>query len=187
LTHQALPERAPRLTDEGVYRGPGARWSDVFAYADETRLAWHMDARGVRTVLDYADDGNADDPLGRLHALSYEPTSTVHPGNPDPADPPAPASAVRYEYVTTGDLTRPIRVTTDNTVEEYGYDDQGRLASKTLTLPSQTRLGFVIGYGYDDLDRLRSITYPAQHGLKGSPRKHVELVHNLAAPVLNLA
>jgi RHS repeat-associated protein len=176
LTHQALTERSPTLTDAGVYRRLGSRWSDVFAYADETRMAWRMDARGVRTVFDYGDD-----PLGRLQRVTYERTSLGDPANPDPANPPAPASAVGYEYVTTGDLTRLLRVTTDDATEEYGYDDHGRLTSKTLILPDQPRLRFAVDYGHDSFDRLRSITYPAAYGIKGTPRKRVAVDYDLAS------
>src|SRR5262249_6531646 len=126
-----------------------------FGYTDGTRLAWYIDARGVRTVFDYGDD-----PLGRLQGVTYQLTSVGHPANPDPANPPEPASAIQYEYVTAGDLTRLLRVTTDEAVEEFGYDDQGRLAAKTLTLPDQVRQPYAIDYGYDGLDRRGSITYP---------------------------
>jgi RHS repeat-associated protein len=181
LIHQYVPGRSRTITDAGEYRGPGARWTDVFGYADGTRLAWQVDARGVRTVFDYGDD-----PLGRLQGVTYQLTSVGHPANPDPANPPEPASAIRYEYVLTGDLTRLLRVTTDNAVEEFGYDDQGRLASKTLTLPDQPRQPYAIDYGYDGLDRRGSITYPAQYGTKGSPRKRVALEYDLTSRVRRL-
>ncbi|WP_165554444.1 RHS repeat domain-containing protein [Kribbella capetownensis] len=181
LTHQFVPGRSRTLTDAGEYRGPGARWTDVFAYTDGTRLAWSVDARGVRVVFDYGDDG-----LGRLQGVTYQLTSVGHPANPDPANPPEPASAVRYEYVPTGDLARLLRVTTDDAVEEFGYDDHGRLASKTVTLPDQPRRPFAIDYGYDGLDRLLGITYPAQYGTNGSPRKQVELEYDLAGRVRHL-
>ncbi|MGH3844217.1 MAG: RHS repeat-associated core domain-containing protein [Pseudonocardiaceae bacterium] len=181
LLYQYVPGRSRTLTDAGEYRGPEARWTDVFSYTDGTRLAWHLDARGVRTVFDYGDD-----PLGRLQTVTYQLTSVGHPANPDPANPPEPASTVRYEYIPTGDLTRLLRVTTDNAVEEFGYDDHGRLASKTVTLPDQPRQPFAIDYGYDGLDRLRGITYPAQYGTKGSPRKQVELEYDLASRVRRL-
>jgi len=174
LTRQYLPERSPTLNHEAEYRQGSVAWSDAFAYADGSRPAWHMDARGVRTVFDYGDD-----PLGRLQRVTYQPT--LLPDRPDVPPPPAPASDVRYEYVTEGDLNRPLRVTTDDVVEEYGYDSQGRLASKKLILPDQQRLRFALDYGYDSLDRPRRFTYPPQYGTKGAPRKRVEVEYDLAS------
>ncbi|MCA1706985.1 MAG: RHS repeat-associated core domain-containing protein, partial [Actinobacteria bacterium] len=170
LTHQIFPERQATLTWSGEYRQPGSNWTDVFAYADSTRLAWHMDARGVKTVFHYGDD-----PLGRLQRVTYELTSIGNPSNPDPVSPPAPASEVGYEYVSTGDLTRLARVTTDQVIEEFDYDKRGRLAAKRLIMSDHPGSRFAVDYGYDTLDRLRSITYPAQYGTPNSPRKHVEL------------
>jgi RHS repeat-associated protein len=174
LTRQYLAGRSGTLNQEAEYRQGSLPWSDAFAYADESRLAWHMDARGVRTIFDYGDD-----PLGRLQRITYQPT--LLPGRPDVPPPPAPASDVRYEYVTSGDLNRLLRVTTDDLVEEYGYDNQGRLASKKLIVPDQPQLRFALDYGYDSLDRLRSLTYPPQYATEGASRKRVELEYDLAS------
>jgi RHS repeat-associated protein len=134
-----------------------------------------MDARGVRTNYDYDDD-----PLGRLRRVSYELTGAGSPANPGPANPPAPASPVRYEYVKAGDLTKPFRVTTYDAIEEYAYDDQGRLASKTLLLAD--RNSFATDYGYDSLDRIRSLRYPEQYPrTPGTQGRLVELEYDLAS------
>ena len=167
LTHLALRERFPTLTDVGEYRPAGDSWSDVIAYADATRLASHTDARGVRTTFNYAND-----PLGRLRQVTYEPA----PANPAPVS----TAAVTFDYVAAGDLQRLERITTDRMVEAYAYDDQGRLASTSLTLADHADAPLVVGYGYDALDRVRRLTYPARYGQQGEPRRVVEVDRDLA-------
>ena len=56
LTHQSLPEKNATLNDAGEYGRPGARWTDVFIYNDHSNLESHIDARGVNTIYDYAND-----------------------------------------------------------------------------------------------------------------------------------
>jgi RHS repeat-associated protein len=183
LTHQWLTERGFTLSDAGQYRVPGSqpRWSDVYSYVDRTRLAWHMDARGVKTRLDYGDD-----PLGRLQSITYE-QPVIAPGTLNPQPPPQPASAVRYAYVTTGDLTRPFRVTTDDVTRQYGYDNEGRLATVSMTLPDRPKRPFALDYRYDTAHRIHQIIYPAGYGLPGAPRKHVELEYDPGSRIQRLA
>ena len=83
-----------------------------------------------------------------------------------------PASTVNYSYMRTGDVTRPWRATTDGlSVEEFSYDTLGRFWAKTLTLVSQPAYPLITSYGYDGLNRPTEITYPAQYGVTGSPRR----------------
>ncbi|MEU9324087.1 RHS repeat-associated core domain-containing protein [Streptomyces canus] len=180
LTHQALTERASTLNDNGEYRADGARWSDVFSYADGTRMAWSMDARGVRTRFDFGDD-----PLGRLQTITYEQPVTP-PGVPDPAPLPEPASAVRYAYATTGDLTRLSKVMTDDMTKRYDYDTEGRLAAITLTFPDRLRKPFVLGYRYDTVHRMRQVIYPSAYGLPRAPRKEIDFGYDRAGRVQRL-
>ena len=181
LTHQALLERDGTLTDAGVYRGPqsGRKWSDVFSYADGSRLAWHVDARGVRTRFDYGDD-----PLGRLQSISYE-LSPPPIGTPVPAV-VEPASNVSYTYVDTGDVTRLASVTTDEMAKGYTYDDQGRLASVSLIFSDRPRAPFVLDYEYDDLDRITAMRYPARYGFPGNPRRRVTQSYGAPGRILEL-
>lgn len=74
--------------------------------------------------------------------------------------------------MTTGDVTRPRRVTTDGVcTEEYDYDAEGRLIKKTLTMIGRPDYPYTIDYAYDSLNRLVDITYPAEYGIAGTPRK----------------
>jgi RHS repeat-associated protein len=165
LTHQYLPEKLGTLNDAGVYGQPGAHWSDIFAYDERGNLTSHTDARGVKTIYDYAGD-----PLNRLQAVRYD-TSSVG----DTSSPVAPAGDVNYTYMPTGNLTRLQSVTTAGVgAETYGYDAEGRLSAKTLTLTSLPNNQQLIEYGYDSLGRLTDMRYPAAYALPGDPRK---LVH----------
>ncbi|MCZ7571577.1 MAG: hypothetical protein M5U01_23765 [Ardenticatenaceae bacterium] len=167
LTHQRLPEKERTLTSAGVYVGAGGLWSDVFTYDARSNLTAHTDARGVRTVYTYAND-----PLNRLQSVTYD-TS----GFGDTANPILPAPGVTYQYVTTGDVRRVSRVTVAGVAtEDYAYDAEGRLSSRTVTLNSRLAYPLAVDYQYDSLDRLTEITYPAQYGLPGAPRRTVSLV-----------
>ncbi|MFJ4368882.1 RHS repeat domain-containing protein [Streptomyces chartreusis] len=180
LTHQALTERAATLNDSGEYRAAGARWTDVFAYTDGDRPAWSMDARGVRTLLDYGGD-----PLGRVQSITYEQPVTP-PGAPSPAPPPEPASAVRYAYATTGDLTRLTQVATDDITKDYAYDTEGRLTAATLTLLEHPNNPFTLDYRYDTTHRLTNLIHPSAYGLPGSPRRMVGHHHDPAGRIQRL-
>lgn len=178
LTHQRLPEKNGTLNVRGVYGGRGASWSDVFAYDARSNLTSHTDARGVKTLYDYGND-----PLNRLKSITYD-TS----GFGDTSYPIAPTPTVSYEYMTSGDVTRVLWVTTaDVSTEEYRYDSEGRLSFKNLTLASSPSNPLTIGYLYDSLHRLWEISYPAQYGITGAPRALVRHDYDTASRVKGLS
>ena len=176
LTHQRLAERDATLNDAGLYRGPGHRWSDVFGYADRTRPAWRLEARGVRSTFDYDED-----PLGRVQRVSYEVTSTGHPENPYPDAPPAAVPPIEYQYATTGDVTRVVSITSGDTIEDFEYDDRGRLITASLTPAAGPGGPFSVRYGYDDLDRLSRLVYPERVPGGGLGARTVQLEYDLAS------
>lgn len=154
LTHQKLAEAGATLDDAGKYVGNG-QWSHVFAYDDRSNLISAVDARGVKTIYSYNND-----PLNRLQSVTYDTT-----GLGDTANPPEAAAAVSYQYVTSGDLTKLYRVTAAGvSTEEYGYDLEGRLSSKTVTLVSRPAYPFNVQYVYDTLNRVTDLLYPSQYG-----------------------
>ena len=76
-----------------------------------------------------------------------------------------PASAVHLSYSTSGDVTRPVRITTDGlSTEDVAYNALGRLAAMTLTLDTAPGTPLTVGYTYDTLDRLKQLLYPDRSG-----------------------
>jgi RHS repeat-associated protein len=175
LTHQFLPEKLATLDDAGLYKGPGSKWSDVFRYDERSNLRSHTDARGIKTNYIYDED-----PLNRLQAVYYNTT-----GFGDTNNPILPASPVIFEYMKTGDLTRPFRATAGECVEEYGYDVEGRLNSK-ITIPTQRGHPMAIDYIYDSLSRIKEIRYPAAYGIPGNPRKLVQYDYGIGGQLSRL-
>ncbi|MDQ3686646.1 MAG: DUF4214 domain-containing protein [Acidobacteriota bacterium] len=174
LTHQKLAETRATLNDDGVYVGAGGAWGDVMSYDERSNLTWRTDARGVRTQFAYNND-----PLNRLHAVSYDMS-----GFGDTGHPVAPAAPVTYEYrerpseTTYVDVTQVKKVTAAGvSIEEYGFDTIGRTVDKTLTLVSRAAYPQRTDYVYDSLDRVTDVRYPAQYrtGQTNAPRK---LVHH---------
>jgi RHS repeat-associated protein len=160
LTHQKLAEAAATLNDAGQYVGAGS-WSHVYAYDDRNNLAWQVDARGARTTYTYNND-----PLNRLQNISY---STAGVG--DTSSPVEAAPTIRYEYATTGDITRLARVTADGvSTEDFAYDIEGRPQRKTLTLASRPAYPLVMEYTYDTLGKLTDVRYPSQYGAGGATK-----------------
>jgi RHS repeat-associated protein len=177
LTHQHLPEKGGTLNDAGVYGGPGANWSDVFTYDERSNLTSYTDARGVKAIYDYAND-----PLSRLQTITYE-TS----GFGDTANPILPAASVSFQYMTTGDVRRPFRVTAGASTAEYTYD-KGRLSAKKLTLASRPNHPLIVDYNYDSLGRLTDTWYPAQYNTQEPPpaRKSLHADYDLTSRVNRL-
>jgi hypothetical protein len=138
LTHQALPGR------EATLDGPGnKKFSDVFTYDQSSNLLQHVDARGVGPSYRYDND-----PLHRLQRIEGGSGDTV------------------FDYVTSGDLHRPRKITTSGVIEEvYDYDGEGRLAAIKRLLPDRPNFSLDIDYGYDLFGRLSELRYPAQFGV----------------------
>ncbi|MGH9932407.1 MAG: hypothetical protein ACREA9_24655, partial [Pyrinomonadaceae bacterium] len=183
LTAQKLAETSATLNDAGTYVGAGT-WSDVFTYDDRSNLSSRTDARGVRTVYNYASD-----PLNRLQSVSWD-TS----GFGDTANPILAAATVSYSYrpKSSGsdllDVTQLKTVTTAGvSTESYEYDAEGRVSSKSLTLTSRFSYPIVTDYSYDTLDRVTDVTYPKRElGVVGSPRKVVHQDYDVASRLSQL-
>ena len=171
LTAEYLHEKSATLDDNGVYVGGSGQWSDVFTYDDRSNLISHMDARGVKTIYDYADD-----PLNRLQHVTYDLS-----GFGDKANPVMPSPPVTFRYMTTGDVTRVFQVVmqreNDNSwgLHEYGYDSEGRLASKALSYLGNPQL--VSNYKYDNFDRLTQEIYPAEYGTAAATREQIDYIY----------
>ncbi|MGH9943951.1 MAG: hypothetical protein ACRD9R_16525, partial [Pyrinomonadaceae bacterium] len=169
LTHQKLAETSATINDAGQFvgtGGAGAQWSDSFTYDTRSNLVTRTDARGVLTNFSYTSGGQPD-PLNRLQAVAY----TVPAGANIPAA--APVSYV-YETDATKDRTRVLQVVTAGiSAEDFAYDVEGRLHQRTLTLTSRASYPFTTNYTYDTLDRVTDVTYPAQYGITGNPRRVV--------------
>jgi len=169
LTHQKLAETTATINDAGQFvgvGGAGAAWGDYFTYDGRSNLVTRTDARGIVTNFSYAVN-NQPDPLNRLQSVSY----TVPAGSNIPA-----AAAVSYVYETDAakDRTRVRQIVAGGvSAEALDYDSEGRLHERTLTLEGRASYPFTTNYTYDSLDRVTDVTYPAQYGVAGSPRKVV--------------
>lgn len=162
MTHQKLAEANATLNDAGQYVGNG-QWSHVFTYDTRSNLIAKVDPRGIRTIYNYNDD-----PLNRLQSVSYD-TS----GFGDTANPVTGAPAVSYIYMSSGDIMRPSQVIAQGvSTEKYGYDLEGRIIRKKLTLASRPAYPMMVEYTYDTASRLTDIFYPTQYGTTAS-NKHV--------------
>lgn len=167
LTHQRLAEKQATLNDAGILVGSSGRWSDVFVYDNRTVLLRSIDARGAVTAFDYGTD-----PLLRLQRVTY-----TKPNDPQIIDAPA----VSFEYVPTGDVTRPFKVTVDGVGNEtFTYDGEGRSQSITSTFASRPSQPLVVEQAYDSLHRPTDLRYPAQHGQPGAPRKLIHFDYDVA-------
>jgi RHS repeat-associated protein len=166
LTHQKLAEASPTLNDAGQYVGPAAgQWSHVYVYDARSNITSKTDARGVRTVFNYNND-----PLNRVQSITYDTA-----GFGDTANPVLAAPAVTYQYVTSGDLSRPLRVTVQGvSTEDYAYDAEGRESGVTLKHASRPSHPLSVEYVYDAQGRVTDVRYPTQYGTT-TARK---LVHN---------
>lgn len=180
LTAEYLAEKSRALDANGNYVGLEGHWSDVFNYDDRSNLVSHTDARGVKTTYSFAND-----PLNRLESVSFATPST--PGTFDPSSPIPSTPSVAYSYVTSGDLTRPSGVTLSGALgvqEQYGYDAQGLLASKTVLFPGESPL--VLTYTHDSLNRLTEEVYPAQYGSSTPGQKILDYTYGVGGFLTDL-
>jgi len=183
LLAQKLAEQNAMLNDVGAYQTNGGTWSDVFAYDERSNLISRTDPRGVKTVYNYNSD-----PLNRLQSVSWD-TS----GFGDTANPILPAATVTYQYRTKSsgsqllDVTQLSSVATSGTTTgSYGYDSEGRVGSKTLTLTSRPSYPFVTDYIFDTLDRITDVRYPAECGNGTQPRKLIHHSYDVASRLTGL-
>src|SRR5262249_15686939 len=109
LTHQKLAERDAALNDNGQWVG-GGQWSDVFTYDNRSNLTRHVDARGVKTIFNYNDEGGNEDPLNRLLSVQYDKSGSPTQLSGNIFDAPG----VTYSYMTTYDKMRANTVTVSN-------------------------------------------------------------------------
>ena len=182
LTAQKLAETSATLNDAGVYVGAGT-WSEVLTYDERSNVISRTDARGVKTVFSYNND-----PLSRLQSMSWDTSGFGDTGNPIVA-----AATVSYQYrqKSTGteikDITQVETVSTAGvSTESYGFDAEGRVSSKTLTLTSRPGFPFVTNYTFDKLNRLTDVLYPAQYGNGAAPRKAVHHDYDIASRLSGL-
>lgn len=177
LIRQKLAEAGATLNDNGQYVTSGGLWSDFFTYDDRSNLTSRKDARGVKTVFSYNND-----PLNRLQSVSFDTTDFG-----DTAHPIVAAPTITYSYATSGDITRLSSVMTDNVnTDSFGYDSEGRLATRTLTFANRTSYSLVTDYTYDTLDRLKDVQYPAEYGTGTAPRKVVTHTYDIASRLSSL-
>ena len=157
LTAEYLPEKNRSLSDSGAYLGWNrGHWSDVYAYDDNSNLTLRIDARGVQTHYDYASGAYPIDPLNRLQRLSYSFAAGSISGNI------SSSSAVSFEYMSTGDVTRPKQIAiSQGGSESWLYDSFGRVASKTVGYGGALQL--TEGIQYDSLSRATHVTQPADN------------------------
>jgi YD repeat-containing protein len=181
LTAQKLAEKSATLNDSGTYVGSGT-WSDLFTYDERSNLTSRTDARGVKTIYTYNGD-----PLNRLQSVSWDTSGFGDTGNPILS-----ASTVSYSYRQKGSTTDLKDVTqlagvTAGTVssETYGYDSEGRVATKGVIVNGRPSMD--TDYAYDTLDRIKDVTYPKRElGVSGSPRKVVHHNYDIASRLSSL-
>ena len=191
LTHQKLAETEATLNLSGQWDTSGApenRWSEVLVYDNRSNLISKTDARGVKTVYNYKDIGNNDDPLNRLQSVSYDlagvPVSLTV----------AAAATVTYKYRTKPSASAQIDVTQIQQViavgvntEEYSYDSEGRVEKKRLTFAGRPQ-PMTLTYVYDALGRITETTYPEQfHDNVNNPtRKAVTQSYDVAGRIASV-
>ncbi len=178
LTRQKLAEQTPTINDAGTYvglGGTGANWSDAFTYDARSNVTQRVDARGVKTNFDY-QISSAPDPLNRLQGISYDTSSADTTYTIDSA------ASVTVSYATSGDQTRVSQVsTTGISTETNSFDSYGRVSDYSLLLTARSGYAMTTSYGYDSANRLTQVTYPAQYGVTGTPRKTVEPSYDQAS------
>jgi YD repeat-containing protein len=157
LSAQRLAEVSATLDDAGIYHANGGTWSDVFTYNDRSNLTSRTDARGVKTVYNYAND-----PLNRLQSVSWD-TS----GFGDTTNPIFSAATVSYQYRTKSsgpqllDIAQVSGVTTSGvSTESYDFDSEGRVFFKRLVVNGRPAMD--TNYSFDTLDRVTDVYYPAK-------------------------
>jgi RHS repeat-associated protein len=182
LSAQKLAELSAMLDDAGIYHATGGIWSDVFTYDDRSNVTSRTDARGVKTVYNYAND-----PLNRLQSVSWD-TS----GFGDSANPILSAATVSYQYRTKSsssqlrDITQLSSITTSGvSTESYDFDSEGRVFFKSLVVNGRPAMD--TNYSFDTLDRITDIYYPAKDfSAPQSSRQQVHHDYDVASRLSNL-
>ncbi len=187
MTRQKMAEQTATLNDAGTYIGAGqsgANWSESFIYDERSNVTQKTDARGVKTNYNYNNvTTGAEDALNRLQAVTYD-LSGAH----DASQNINAAFNTTYEYMTTGDQDRIQKIDSTGLVkEEYAYlDPEGRVSDYTQTVTNRESFPLKMTYGYDSLSRVKEVYYPAEYGLAGSPRKHIENTFDVASRLATL-
>ncbi|HEV2827108.1 MAG TPA: RHS repeat-associated core domain-containing protein [Pyrinomonadaceae bacterium] len=182
LLAQKLAETNATLSDAGLYQTSGGTWSDVFTYDNRSNLTSRTDARGVKTVYNYAND-----PLNRLQSVSWD-TS----GFGDTTNPIFSAATVSYQYRTKSsssqlrDITQLSSVTTSGvSTESYDFDSEHRVFFKRLVVNGRPAMD--TNYSFDNLDRITDIYYPAKDfSAPQTSRQHVHQDYDVASRLSNL-
>ena len=163
------------------YYGGTALWGEAFTYDTRSNLLQKTDARGVRTSFSYQLSGS-DDPLNRIQSRSYDISGPLSSGTVVSAAP-----AVTYEYMTTGDKSRILKIRTAGILtEDFLYDSQARVSEFKQTVDGRESYPWRTNYTYDSTDRLTNVEYPAQYGVAGNPRKIVEHTYDVTSRVASL-
>lgn len=169
MTRQKLAEQSATINDAGQYLGEnasGANWSGAVSYDDRSNIIQRVDPRGVKINYSYQIAG-VDDPLNRIQGMSYDLSGPL-----DTSKPISAAAPINYEYVTSGDRSRILKIRTSGLLtEDFSYDGEGRVNDYTQTVDSRTSYPWTTTYAYDTLDRVTDVRYPAQYGMAGNPRK----------------
>ena len=153
LTHQKLAEESATLNDSGQYIGAGT-WSEAFTYDERSNLITQTDARGVKTIYSFSSD-----PLNRVQSVSYDTSGFGDTGHPILA-----AAGVSYEYIASGDKTRLLRMTTAGvSTDEYGYDSEARVSSRTLTMAKRVMDGSGLSLLIFELFETATVVLAAPH------------------------
>ena len=181
MTRQKMAEQTATLNDAGVYVGAnqtGAKWSESYIYDQRSNMTQKTDARGVKTAFVYGDASTgAEDPLNRLRVLYYD-LSGPH----DTSININAAYNISYDYMTTGDQDRIKKIESAGLIkEEYDYDPEGRVKELKQTVSGRELRPMTTNYLYDTLSRVEEVTYPAQYGLAGDPRKIIEHTYDNAS------
>jgi hypothetical protein len=177
LTAEYLAEKERTLDANGNYVGAKRRWSDVFAYDNHSNLISHVDARGVKATYNFNND-----PLNRLQSVSYD---TI-----DPSSEITPVYPAFYGYMATGDVTRLSSISRQRGINDwweqqnYSYDPQGRLASKTILFNGQSPL--TVAYTYDTLNRLSGEIYPLEYGTPTQAQKKIDYAYGMGGRLAGL-
>jgi len=116
------------------------------------------------------------DPLNRLQSAFYVNTTG------DTAIVPTPR--VTYAYRQYGgqpvDVTQLESMTAEGVAsEEYGYDGEGRVSQKRVTVTGRELYPQVTEYGYDVFGRPTDVRYPAEYFAPGNPRKLIHLDYDI--------
>ncbi len=178
----------------GQYVGSGT-WSDVFTYDSRSNVTSRTDARGVKTNYNYNDD-----PLNRLQTVTWD-TSGDPYHNVTSSDPNyytlrvLEAATVTYQYRAKNnpndlkDVTQLSSVSSAGvSAESYGYDSEGRVFAKTLTLSIRPSNSMTTDYTYDSLDRVTDLYYPPKDLVAQSQgsRKHIHHDFDVASRLSTL-